>query len=468
MDIDGAALEGQSSGMDAHEEGGAVRFFSGFPPVRSAAFRTELLAGATTFLTMSYILFVQPAVLSTDFAGRPTGLDPSAVLLATALASAAATAMMGLYARYPIALAPGMGENFFFVSTVMALQAMGVADAWRTALGIVVLSGCVFVALSIFRVREAIIGGISPSVCAGISAGSGLFMTFIGLKNAGLIAGAPGTLVTLNLNIDGGALAVFAVGLTVAAVLQARQRRGAILAGILAGAAVALALGRTQWGGLIGVPGLSASAAGRFDLTGALSLTALPFLAVFLFMDLFDTVGTLVGVTSAAGWREAREMPRVSRALLSDAVGTVIGGALGTSTVTSYIESATGIQAGGRTGLTAVVVAALFVVSLAFTPLIRMVAGYPPITAPAMVLVGAMLMRNAARIDWDDFTEAAPAFLVMVGIPLTFSIADGLAFGFVSWPLLKLLSGRAKDVRWPAAAVGLTMALYFAFVRGRV
>lgn len=431
--------------------------------------RTEVLAGTTTFLTMSYILFVQPAVLSTDFAGQPTGLDAGAVLLATAVASAFATALMGLLARYPIALAPGMGENFFFVTTVMALGAAGVADAWRAALAIVFLSGVAFVILSVFRVREAIIDGISPSMCAGISAGIGLFMTFIGLKNAGILTGSPGTLVALNTHAEPVALAVFCAGLAVAAGLQARGRHGAILAGILVAAAVALALGATSFTGVVGLPHIETHAIGRLDFAGALSWTALPFLVVFLFMDLFDTVGTLVGVTGQAGWKQAGEkLPRASQALLADALGTVAGAALGTSTVTSYIESATGIQAGGRTGLTALVVAALFLLSLLFSPLIAMIAGYAPITAPALVIVGALMMRNAARIEWDDVTEALPSFLVMAGIPLTFSIADGLAFGFIAWPVLKLLSGRGREVRWPMAVVTVAMILYFGFVRAKL
>jgi len=427
--------------------------------------RTEILAGVTTFLTMGYILFLQPAILATDFAGRPTGMDPGALLLATAVSSAVATALMGLWARYPIALAPGMGENFFFVTTAMALGAAGVADAWRTALAIVFLSGVAFIVLSAAKVREAIVDGISPSMCAGISAGIGLFMTFIGLKGAGIIAGAPGTLVTLNVHADPAALAVFGAGLATAAAMQARGRRGAVLAGILVAAAVALALGKTKFGGFFGLPEVKRSSILQMDFAGALTWKALPFIVVFLFMDMFDTVGTLVGVTGAAGWKQAGRLPRASQALLSDAVGTVVGAAMGTSTVTSYIESATGIQAGGRTGLTALVVAALFLLSLVFSPLIAMVAGYPPITAPALVVVGALMMRNAARVEWDDFTEAVPAFLVMAGIPLCFSIADGLALGFLAHPVLKLLAGRVREIRWPMAVVAVVMALYFALVR---
>lgn len=430
--------------------------------------RTEVLAGVTTFLTMSYIVFVQPAVLATDFAGKPTGMDPGAVLLATCAGSAIGTILMGLLARYPIALAPGMGENFFFVTVCMGLGALGVAEPWRVALAIVFLSGCLFVALSLLKVREAIVDGISPSMCAGIAAGIGLFMAFIGLKNAGIVTASPGTFVALNVKIDPAALAVFVTGLLTAAALQARGKRGAVLAGILAAAALALALGRTRITGLFGLPEIHRSAIGQMDFAGAFTLHALPFIVVFLFMVLFDTVGTLVGVTSQAGWAKGGKLPRVSQALFSDAVGTVAGAALGTSTVTSYIESATGIQAGGRTGLTALVVAALFLLALFFSPLIAMVGQYPPITAPALVLVGALMMRNATRIAWDDFTEAVPAFLVMLGIPLCFSIADGLAVGFLAYPVLKLLAGRGREVRWPMYVVAVAMAVFFAFVRAKM
>ena len=430
--------------------------------------RTEVLAGLTTFLTMSYILFVQPAVLCTDFAGKPTGMDAGAVLLATAVASAAATTIMGFYARLPIALAPGMGENFFFVTVVMALTGMGVTDAWKAALAMVFLSGCAFIALSVFRVREAVIDGISPSMCAGIAAGIGLFIAFIGLKNAGVIAGAQGTLVTLNVTIDPAALAVFATGLVAAAALQAHRVRGAILWGILAAAALALVLGKTRFTGAFGLPEIRTSAIGRMDFGAALALRCIPFVVVFLFMDLFDTVGTLVGVTTQAGLMKDGRIPGATRALLSDAVGTVVGAAMGTSTVTSYIESATGVQQGGRTGLTAIVTALLFLAALVFSPLIGMVGQYPPITAPALVLVGTMMMANAARIRWDDFSEAVPAFLVMVGIPLCFSIADGLAFGFIGYPVLKLLAGRFREVKWPMYVVAVAMALYLGLVRAHL
>ncbi|MCX7008483.1 MAG: NCS2 family permease [Kiritimatiellaeota bacterium] len=422
--------------------------------------RTEILAGLTTFLSMAYILFVQPAVLSTDFAGKPTGLDAGAVLLATCLASAAGSALMGLLARYPIALAPGMGENFFFVSVCMSLTALGVSHAWQTTLAIVFLSGVVFMLLSLVRLREAVIESVSPSLCCGIAAGIGLFIAFIGLKNAGLIIAKPGTLVGLNTHPAGADLAVFAIGLLVAAGLQARKVRGAILLGIL--------LGKTHCTGIIGFPKIQQGAVWQMNFAEAFSPTALPFIAVFLFMVLFDPVGTLVGVTQQAGLMQGNKLPRATQAFFADAAATTLGAALGTSTVTSYIESATGVQAGGRTGLTALTVAALFLLALFFSPLIAMVGGYAPITAPALVLVGALMMQSVTRVAWDDFSEAVSAFLAMLGIPLTFSIADGIALSFVSYPVIKLLGGRGREVRWLMYVVAVLLLYYFVFVRPRV
>ena len=430
--------------------------------------RTEALAGLTTFLTMAYIIFVQPAVLSTDLAGKPTGIDFGAVLVATCLASAFSSIFMGLYARYPIALAPGMGENFFFVSVVMSLGALGIPDAWRTALGLVFLSGVVFLVLTLLKVREAVIDAISPSMRNGIAVGIGLFIAFIGLRNAGLIVARPGTLVGLNTLVPPADLAVFAAGLLVAAVLTARGVRGSLLWGILAGAAVALAVGTIHPAGVLGLPAVHEPAAFRLDLAGALRPALVPYVIVFLFMGLFDTVGTLVGVAEQAGFLVDQKLPRASRALTVDATGIAAGAVLGTSTVTCYIESAAGVAAGGRTGLTSVVTGLLFLLALFFGPTIAMIGTCPPITAPALVLVGAMMMQNARKIEWGDASESLPAFLTVVGIPLSFSIADGLALGFASYPLVKLLSGRGREVRWLAYVIAALLAAYFAFVRNRL
>jgi AGZA family xanthine/uracil permease-like MFS transporter len=455
--------------------------------------RTEVVAGVTTFLTMSYIIFVQPAVLSGVMFGRPTGMDFGAVMTATCLAAALASAIMGLYARYPIAQAPGMGENFFFVLTaVPAAAAAGAAVPWATALGAVFVSGVLFLVLSLVGVREAVMNAISPSMKHAIAAGIGLFIAFIGLQNAGLIVKDPGTAVRLNPHFASPDLVVFFVGLLVAAGLHARRVRGSILWGILAAGALATSLKLLLPyldAELVATPLIAESAlVNRFeiadrvvdtppslaptllqmDVRGALTLAMAPIVAIFLFMVFFDTVGTLVGVAQQAGLMRDDRLPRARQAFVSDAVGTVAGAALGTSTVTSYIESATGVEQGGRTGLTAVTVAALFLLALFFSPLVAMFGGYAPVTAPALVIVGGMMLRNVQHLDWDDYTEVLPAFLVLIGIPLSYSIADGLALGFVAYPLVKVLGGRARDVRWVSWLVAVLLLGYFVLVRSRI
>lgn len=455
--------------------------------------RTEVVAGITTFLTMSYIIFVQPAVLSGVMFGQPTGMDFGAITTATCLAAALASAIMGLYARYPIAQAPGMGENFFFVfSAIPVAAAAGAAVPWATALGAVFVSGLLFLALSLAGAREAVMNSISPSMKHAIAAGIGLFIAFIGLQNAGLIVKDPGTAVRLNPHFASPDLLVFFTGLLVAAGLHARRVRGSILWGILAGAALAVAIklalplldaavaqapvvagsGLVQRfeiaDRLVAVPPSLAPTLLQMDLRGALTPVMAPIVAIFLFMVFFDTVGTLVGVAQQAGLMRDDRLPRARQAFVSDAVGTVAGAALGTSTVTSYIESATGVEQGGRTGLTAVVVALLFLVALFFSPVVAMLGGYAPITAPALVLVGGMMLVNVRDLDWSDYTEVVPAFLVLLGIPLSYSIADGLALGFISYPLVKVLGGRGRDLRWASWPVAALLLCYFVFVRSQL
>jgi adenine/guanine/hypoxanthine permease len=430
--------------------------------------RTEVLAGVTTFVTMAYIVFVQPAVLSRDFAGHATGLDPGAILLATCVGSAFASILMGLWANYPIALAPGMGENFFFVSVIMSVTALGIPNAWQTALGMVFVSGVIFWLISASGIREAILNAISRSMRNGIAVGIGLFITFIGLRNTGLIVASPGTFVTLNPHLLSADMAVFFAGLLVAAALQVRRVRGAILWGMLTAAAMAFALGKIQYAGLVGLPHIEQTAIFRMDIAGALRWSLLPFVIVLVVMDVFDTVGTLVGVAEQAGFTKNGTLPRANRVLMVDATGTVAGACLGTSTVTAFIESAAGVAAGGRTGLMAIVTGLLFLLTLFFSPLVISIGRYMPITAPALVIVGAMMMQNVTKIDWDDFSEAIPAFLTIVGIPLFYSIADGLALGFVCYPIVKLLGGRAREVRWITCAIAALLVVYFLLVRARV
>jgi AGZA family xanthine/uracil permease-like MFS transporter len=435
---------------------------------RGTDVRTEVLAGTTTFLTMAYIIFLQPAVLSTDLVGRPTGLDFGAVLVATCVGSAFASILMGWLADYPIALAPGMGENFFFVSVVMSLASLGIADPWRAALGMVFLSGVVFLILTLVHVREAVIDAISPSMRNGIAAGIGLFVAFIGLRNGGVIVGKPGTLVGLAPRLGSPDLAVFGLGLVTASVLVVRRVRGALLWGILASAGLALVLGQIRVTGVLGLPTVGRRAWLAMDVATALQPALVPFILVFLFMGLFDTVGTLVGVAEQAGLLQDDRLPRANRALLADATGITAGACLGTSTITCYVESAAGVAAGGRTGLTAIVTGLLFLAALAFGPVVSAVGRYTPITAPALVLVGTMMLQNARKIAWDDPSEAIPVFLTMVGIPLAYSIADGLAVGFIAYPVVKLLGGRGRDVRWLSYVMAGLLAVYFLAVRSRL
>lgn len=430
----------------------------------NTSIRTELLAGLTTFLTMAYIIFLQPAILSTDFTGKPTGLDFGAVLLATCVVSAAATIMMGIYARYPIALAPGMGENFIFVAVISTLTGLGFTNAWQTALGIVFISGLIFLLLSVLRVREAIINAISQSLRNGIAVGIGLFIAFIGLQKGGIVVGNSATCVSLN-NLRSPDVIVFALGLMVAGGLQARNVRGAVLWGILASALTAFCLGQLKFKGIIGLPEINQSSFMKMDIAGAMNMVCVPFILLFVFMDMFDTVGTLVGVAEQAGFMENGKIPRASRVLIVDAAGTVAGACMGTSTITSYIESATGIAYGGRTGLTSIMVGLLFLAALFFSPLIGMISSYPPVTAPALVIVGAMMMKNVEKINWNDFSESIPSFLVAIGIPLTFSIADGLAMGFISYPVIKLISGKGKEISWLMYLVGIILLMYLLFIR---
>jgi len=430
--------------------------------------KQEMFAGLTTFLTMAYIIFVQPAVLSTDFTGAPTGLDFGAVLLATCIISAITTIGMGLLANYPIALAPGMGENFFFVSVIMALTTLGIDDAWQTALGIVFISGVLFFILSALRVREAIMNAISPSMRNGIAVGIGLFITFIGFQHGGLIISKPGTMIGLNTHFMSADVAVFLLGLIVTSVLKVRNVHGSILLGILSSTLLALFLGEIHYAGLFGFPEIKHPIAFQMNIKAAFSLTCLPFIIVFLFMDMFDTVGTLLGVVETAGFMKNNKLPRANRVLLIDAAGTVGGACLGTSTVTSYIESAAGVAYGGRTGLTSITVGVLFLLSLFFGPLIGMIGQYAPITAPALIIVGVMMIQNVKKIDLDNYSESIPAFLIMVGIPLFYSIADGLALGFICYPVIKFFSGRGKDVSWLMYLIAILLLAYFILIRARL
>src|ERR1043166_1092168 len=454
--------------------------------------RTEVLAGVTTFLTMAYIIFVQPAVLSGKMFGTDTGMDFGAVTTATCLSAALATAVMALYARYPIAQAPGMGENFFFVfSAVPAAAAAGFSNAWQVALGSVFISGVLFLLLSLAGLREMIFNSISANLKHGIAGGIGFFLALIGLQNAGLIIKDAGTAVKLNPQLLSPDLAVFFVGISVTAILHARRLRGSIIWGIVSSTALTIGLRlvlprlpalnsaplvatsslMTHFEfakGFVAAPPSLGPTLLKIDLPHALSFKMLPFIFVFLFMLVFDAIGTLIGVCEQAGFIKDNKLPRAKQAMLSDSLGTVAGAVLGTSTVTSFIESAAGVEQGGRTGLTGLVVAGCFLLALFFTPLIAMVGSYPPITAPALVIVGAMMIQNVVKVDWKDYSESVPAFLTMIGIPLSYSIADGLALGFISYPIIKFFSGKGREVGWLTYVLAIVLVAYFLLVRSKM
>lgn len=414
--------------------------------------RTELLAGLTTFLTMAYILFVNPSLLS------EAGMDRGAVFVATCLAAAIGSAIMGLVANYPIALAPGMGLNAFFTYTVV----LTMGYTWQVALGAVFLSGAIFFALSIFKIREWIINSIPLPLRSGIAAGIGLFLAIIALKNAGIVVDHPATLVTLGDLSSGGAL-LASLGFFVIAGLYYRQVTGAVMIGILLVTVLSIVLGLSKLDGVVSMPPSLMPTLMQLDIAGALDIGLISVIFAFLFVDLFDTSGTLVGVAQKADLLDKDgKMPRVGRALLADSTATMAGAALGTSTTTSYIESAAGISAGGRTGLTALTVAALFLLSLFFAPLAGAVPAFA--TAPALLFVAVLMTSSLARIDWDDLSVAAPVVVAALAMPLTFSIANGIAFGFIAWTAIKLLAGQWRQLNpalWILSALFVVKLAYF-------
>ncbi len=402
--------------------------------------RTEILAGLTTFLTMAYILFVNPSILG------ETGMDKGAVFVATCLAAAIGSAIMGFIANYPIALAPGMGLNAFFTYTVV----LHMGHTWQVALGAVFLSACMFFLLSIFKIREWIINSIALELRSAIAAGIGLFLALIALQNAGIVVANPATLVGMgDLAKPEPLLAILGFVLIVA--LEARKVTGAVLIGILAVTGAAIALGVSKFGGVVSMPPSLAPTLLQLDIMGALDIGLFSVIFAFLFVDLFDNSGTLIAVAKKAGlMRKDGYMPKMGRALIADSSAAMVGSVLGTSTTTSYIESAAGVSAGGRTGLTAVVVALLFLLALFFAPLAGSVPAFA--TAPALLFVAVLMTAGLAEIDWNDITVAAPVVITALAMPLTFSIANGIAFGFIAWAAIKLLAGRWRELN-PALVI---------------
>ena len=409
--------------------------------------KREIVAGCTTFMTLSYIIFVQPTVLSA------AGMDSGAVMAATCITSAFAMVLMALLANYPIALAPGMGHNFYFTFTVC----LTLGIAWQQALGAVFIAGLVFVLLSFVGLREKVMGILPIPLRNAIPAGIGLLIALVGLEWAGLIVDHPATYVTLG-SLKSAPVLLSVFGLVVIAILFALNVRGAILIGILASTVVGLIVGLVKFEGVVSAPPSIAPTFFKLQIPNIfVNPELIAIIIIFIFLDLFDTVGTLVGVGQQAGLMVDGKLPRARQALFSDAVATSTGALLGTSTVTSYIESASGISAGGRTGLTNIVTAILMLLALFFSPLIKMVgAGYAvsenmtlyPVIAPALIIIGCLMLKNVVSINWDDFTESIPAFLTLLMMPLTVSITEGIAFGFISYALLKLVSGQGRQVHW--------------------
>ncbi len=419
---------------------------------RGTSWRTEILAGFTTFITMAYIIFVNPAIL------HETGMPIAAVTAATCMCAAFGSVLMGAFANYPLALAPGMGLNAYFTYTVVK----GMHVPWQTALGAVFLSGVIFLILTFTGIRQLLVSAIPHELHAAVAGGIGMFIAFIGFRNAGIIVPNPATTVSLgNLHAPGTALALF--GLVLIAVLQVLRVRAAMLIGVLGTMAAGLVFGQIHW---TPAPYSLASleeTAFRLDVPGALRIGAAEIIFVFLFVDLFDNIGTLVAVSERAGLMTPdHRIPRLNRIFFADATATILGSLTGTSTVTSYIESSAGVAAGGRTGVTAIVTGLLFAVSLFIAPLVGVIPSFA--TAPALILVGGLMLTGLGQIEWTEPLVAIPAFLTVVTIPLTWSIADGLSFGLTSYAALEVLTGRAKRSSWMLYLLALLFLVRFFFL----
>ena len=420
--------------------------------------RTEVFAGLTTFLTMAYIVVVNPLILGA------AGMPVAGVAAATCLAAGFGCILMGLLSNYPLALAPGMGLNAYFTYTVVK----GMGLPWQTALGCVFISGVAFLLLTVAGVRQLIISAVPRSLFAAVGGGIGLFIAFIGLADAGVIVAKPGTMVGLG-NLTAPTPALSMLGLLVIAALQVKKVKGAILFGILLTAGIGWALGLAHFApGAYSLADLSGTAfkldvGAALNLKGGIGLSLLEIVFVFLFVDLFDNVGTLMAVTKRAGLVDPDgTIPRMNRILLADSVSMLVGAMAGTSPVTSYIESAAGVAVGGRTGLTSIVVGALFLCTLFFAPLVQAIPAAA--TAPALILVGALMMGALAEIEWSDPAAAIPAFLTVVIIPLSYSIANGLAFGITSHAVLKLVRGQARLRDWLVYVLAVLCVVRFIYL----
>jgi len=413
--------------------------------------RTEVVAGITTFLTMAYIIFVNPAILG------DAGLPKEAVFVATCLAAALGTAIMALYANYPIGMAPGMGLNAYFAYAVV----LGMGIKWPVALGAVFISGCLFLVVSLLGLREAIVNGIPRSLRIAITVGLGLFLGLIALKSAGIVMANPNTMVTVgDLHKPPALLAV--VGFLLIVTLDRLKVKGAILIGIMAVTVLSFFFGGNQFHGVFSAPPSLDATFLKLDVPGALGVGVLNVVLVFFLVELFDATGTLMGVASRAGLLVSGKMERLNKALLADSTAIVAGSVLGTSSTTAYLESASGVQAGGRTGLTALVVAVLFLAALFIAPLAGVVPAYA--TAPALLFVACLMLRDLGDFDWNETTECIPAAITALLIPFTYSIAHGIAFGFITYAALKLLTGRFREVKPIVWVIAVVFSFKYAYI----
>ena len=411
--------------------------------------KTEIIAGISTFLTMAYIIAVNPGILSN------AGMDFGSVFVATCIAAAFGTAIMGLVANYPVALAPGMGLNAFFTFGVV----LGMGQTWQVALGCVFWSGCLFLLLSVFRIREWVINAIPASLKTGIAVGIGLFLAIIGLEGAGVVVDHPATLVTLG-DVSSGPVLLFFIGFLIITALYHLRVTGAVIIGILATTIIGLFLGIVEYKGIVAAPPSIAPTFFQLDIMGAVEAGLFIVIFAFLFVDLFDTSGTLIAVAKEGKLLdEEGKLPRLGRALVADSSASIAGSLLGTSTTTSYIESGAGIASGGRTGLTAVTVSVLFILALFFSPLAQMIPSYA--TASALVFVSVLMISSISTIDWSDMTESAPVVVTAVMMPLSYSIADGIALGFITYAGVKILTGKAREINISVYVIsGLALLKY--------
>jgi AGZA family xanthine/uracil permease-like MFS transporter len=419
----------------------------------ATTWRTEALAGVTTFVTMAYIIFVNPAILS------QTGMPLAAVTTSTCLCAAFGSILMGAIANYPLALAPGMGLNAYFTYTVV--KGMGVP--WQTALGAVFLSGVIFLLLTFGGIRQRLVGAIPYQLHAAVAGGIGLFIAFIGLRNSGIIVPSAATTVTLG-NMHSPAVLLTFFGIVLIAILQAYRVKASMLIGVLSTLVLGILVHQVKWQPSTFNPMAIRQTAFHLDIRGALRMNALEIIFVFLFVDLFDNIGTLVAVTERAGLiAEDHTIPRLDKIFLADATATVVGSLAGTSTVTSYIESSAGVAAGGRTGVTAIVTGLLFLVAIFVAPIVGAIPDFA--TAPALILVGALMVAGASRIDWEEPRVAIPSFLTLITIPLTYSIATGLSFGLISFAVLELATGRGRKQHWMLYMLALLFLSRFIYLR---